>query len=384
MRIGIDISQTGKTKAGCGYVAYSLVNALAQMDSQNEYILYPTFGDVYLDPDWKISTLRVDRPNFQPGIGHRNLEGAQPFWRNPPPDFEAQLGHPDVVMANNFYCPTGLKKSRLIYLLHDLSYLTNPDWTTEANRTACFSGAFNASIYADFIITPSQYTLDQLHQIYPHFPLERAIFIPLASRFEGLAEPEPTPAVAPLKPGQFWLNVGTLEPRKNQVRLLRAYAELKSRHADALPLVLAGGKGWLLDHFEGLVQELGLGQSVRLMGYVDDASLQWLYHNCYAFLEPSLLEGFGLPVLEAMSQGAAVITSNVTSLPEVIGSAGIQVDPYSESDILNAMERLAGDQTLRLDLKTRAAERARQFSWEGFARRTLEVFEKALAASKRL
>ena len=383
MRIGIDVSQTGKMKAGCGYLAYSLVNALAEIDSHNEYILYPTFGDVYLDPEWNKTTLCIDRPNFERGLSHRNLDHAQPFWRNPPENFEAQLGNPDVVISNNFYCPTGLKKARLVFTVHDLGYLSNPEWTTEANRIACFTGVFNASIYADYIVTPSEYTLTQFRMAYPHYPVERTVANQLASRFQGLPEPEQPAALSQLISDHFWLNVGTLEPRKNQEGLLQAYAKFRVTHRDAYPLVLAGGKGWLLDHFDELVRDLGLSAHVLRLGYVDDASLHWLYRNCFAFLDPTLLEGFGLPALEAMSLGAAIIASNVTSYPEIVGSAGILVDPYNETDILNAIECLAGNEALRQDLKVKAAERARLFSWEGFARRTLAVCESVMAMGKR-
>ncbi len=266
MRIGIDVSQTGKNKAGCGYVAYSLVNALARLDTPNQYILYPTFGDVYLDPEWSKTTVHIHRPNFESGPGQRNLDAAQPFWRNPPDDFESQLKNPDVVISNNFYCPTGFKKACLVFLVHDLSYMSNPEWTTETNRTACFTGVFNASIYADFILTPSAYTLQQFQRAYPHYPAERTLTIPLASRFEGLPAPErPTP-LAHLTPDHFWLNVGTLEPRKNQERLLQAYAKFRLNHPDADPLVIAGGKGWLLDHFDDLVKDLGLSSQVIQLG----------------------------------------------------------------------------------------------------------------------
>ncbi len=116
---------------------------------------------------------------------------------------------------------------------------------------------------------------------------------------------------------------------------------------------------------------------------MDDASLHWLYSNCFAFLDPTLLEGFGLPVLEAMSLGAATITSNITSLPEIIDSAGIQVDPYNEADILNAMESLAANEPLRQELKANGLERARLFSWDKYARTTLSVCEKVMAIGKR-
>ena len=134
--------------------------------------------------------------------------------------------------------------------------------------------------------------------------------------------------------------MGSLEPRKNHRRLLEAYA----RSGSSLPLVLAGGKGWLMDDFMGPGERPA---GVVLTGYVADSELEWLYRNCFGFVYPSLFEGFGMPVLEALSLGAPVICSNTTSLPEVAGEAGLLVDPLDAGAIAAAMARLAsrGDRT---------------------------------------
>ena len=274
--------------------------------------------------------------------------------------------------------------------MHDLSYLTNPEWTTEENRLACFTGVFNAAIYADYIIAPSRNTLEQFQRAYPHYPVERAAVLPLASRFQRMpvetqdfaslqpragGKPLETQDIASIKPGGFWLNVGTPEPRKNQIRLLQAYARFKAGHPDAYPLVFAGGNGWMLEQFDHTIDELGLRPNVNRLGYVDDATLHWLYRNCYAFVYPALLEGFGLPVLEAMSLGAATITANITSMPEIAGDAALQVDPYREDAILGAMEKLAADEGLRQALKVKAVERARAFNWQSYAQGVLAICE---------
>ena len=156
MRIGFDVSQTGRLKAGCGYFADSLIRHLVSSDTQNTYVFYPTFGDVYWDPDWPTATYQIDQPNCQRGLGHDTHEATRLFWRNPAPDFETQLGNPDVIHANNFFCPLRLQTARLVYTLHDLGFVEYPEWTTEANRLGCFTGVFHASLYADVIIAVSQ------------------------------------------------------------------------------------------------------------------------------------------------------------------------------------------------------------------------------------
>ena len=378
MRIGFDVSQTGRLKAGCGYFADSLIRGLSEIDAKNEYLLYPTFGDFYYDPDWQTTTVKVDGIRMRRGLAHETRDAAQAFWSRPPVDIEAQLGHPDVVHANNFFCPTTLRKAALVYTLYDLSFLEDPEWTTEANRSGCFDGVFNASLYADRIISISQFSRRHFLETFPHYPSARVVVVPPASRFTHravIADPEGLP---PLAPDQFWLSVGTLEPRKNQRRLLRAYAELRARWGRTFPLVLAGGQGWMMNDFEELVAELGLGSDVILTGYVSDDTLQWLYQNCFAFVYSSLFEGFGLPVLEAMSCGAAVITSTTTSLPEIVGSAGVLVDPRREEAITGAMRQLSIGEIDREMLKQQGLEQSGRFSWRQTAEQTRDVYHEVI------
>jgi glycosyltransferase involved in cell wall biosynthesis len=378
MRIGFDISQTGTARAGCGCFARSLIHHLAEIDTHNEYVLYPTFGDTFWDAAGAAATAHVDRPNFRRGLSHSTFGDMQKFWRNPGDDFESQLGTPDIVHSNNFFCPRGLSRARLIYSLHDLMFLELPESTTEANRIACFTGVFEASIRADFIVAISHYSRNHFLATFPHYPPDRVRVAHLASRFHLQPDCAQPRRLAHLQPERFWLNVGTIEPRKNQRRMLQAYARLKSESDGIFPMVLAGGKGWLMEDFERFVNELGLRQDVVILGYVDDAELQWLYQNCFAFLYPSLFEGFGLPVLEAMTLGAPVITSNRTSLPEVVGMDGLLVDPLQEEEICQAMLNLKTDPSLRATLANRSPRRAKQFSWSRTAHEVLKVYHEVM------
>jgi len=383
MRIGFDVSQTGRLKAGCGYFADSLIRSLSEIDAKNEYLLYPTFGDFYFDPEWATTTVKVDGIRIRRGLAHETPDAARAFWSRPPVDVEAQLGDPDVVHANNFFCPTTLRKAALVYTLYDLSFLEHPEWTIEANRSGCFDGVFNASLYADRIIAISQFSRRHFLETFPHYPSARVVVVPPASRFThraGIAHPEGLP---PLAPEQFWLSVGTLEPRKNQRRLLRAYAELRARWGRTFPLVLVGGQGWMMNDFQELVAELGLGSDVILTGYVSDDTLQWLYQNCFAFVYPSLFEGFGLPVLEAMSCGAAVITSTTTSLPEIVGSAGVLVDPLREEAITGAMRQLSIGEIDREMLKRQGLEQSARFSWRQTAEQARDVYRQVIGESRK-
>lgn len=197
------------------------------------------------------------------------------------------------------------------------------------------------------------------------------------------------PSYRPLSPGgggylvtalprPYILNVGTLEPRKNLEGLLRAFARAKKK---GIPhtLVITGASGWGESGLAQLPAELGIADSVLFTGFVADEALPHLYANADFFVYPSLYEGFGLPVLEAMACGTPVIASNTSSIPEVAGDAGILVDPCSEGELAAAMMRLAGDDQLRNDLKKRGINRAAGFSWEKTAQETFAVYGKVLA-----
>jgi len=378
MRVGFDVSQTGAGKTGCGYLAHGLVHALASGPDlpPMDFVFYPQFGDLF----WEPAPGSCARPGGgATGPVFRWFDRSKRFWRNPPPDFEKRLGDPDIVHSNNFFCPRGLKRARLVYTLHDLSFLENPEWTTEQNRVGCMEGVFGASLLADALLANSQATLDHFLRVFPHFPRERASVMHLASRFGPESPATPPKRLRGVEPGRFWLCVGTIEPRKNQVRLFEALAMLPG----SAPLVLAGGKGWLMDDMARVVEELGLTSRVRLTGYVSDAELAWLYRNCLGFVYPSLFEGFGLPVLEAMSLGAPVVTSNVSSLPEVAGGAALLADPLDPEAIAQAMRLLEGDPALRAGLSRRSLERAAHFGWDKAARVAASAYETALSLPRR-
>ncbi len=380
MRIGFDVSQTGKTKAGCGYLAYSLMTALAEVDSVNEYVQYPVFGDSFWDTDLSKTLCIKGDSRFSRGPAFSCFNTSKQFWRNPSHDFEDRLGAPDIIHSNNFYCPTSLGHTRLVYTLYDLAFLENPGWTTEDNRAVCFDGVFAAAMHADFIVSISQYSAEHFLRTFPHYPEKRIEVIPLGCRFNTSDQSSQSEAFSNIAPQSFWLSVGTVEPRKNHARLFEAYAAFKARHGQAAPLVLAGGKGWLMEEAVSKLRSLGIENDVVLTGYVSDETLRWLYANCYGFLYPSLFEGFGLPVLEAMAHGAPVVTSTTSSLPEVTGpDAALLVDPTDVDAIEMAMSKLVTQQGLREELSGLAQERAKVYSWDNAARQVVSIYEKTLA-----
>lgn len=379
MRIGFDISQTGNNKAGCGFLADSLIRTLTRVDDKNTYILYPHFGSDFRDPEALKTTTRIDSPSVTRIPVGRNPEEGRIFWNEMTPEKEEILGDPDIIHANNFFCPMGLTRARLVYTLHDIGFLYHPEFTTEQNRWICFNGVFRASLAADAVIAVSAFSKERFLEVFPHYPEDRVTVVHLGSRF---SQDRACNAASSLpdrfRPGEFWLSVGTLEPRKNLRRMLAAFAEYRKKTQDPFPFALAGGRGWMEDDLGAFIRSLGIEDVVIPLGYVGDKDLAWLYRNCFAFVYPSLYEGFGLPVLEAMTLGAPVITSGVTSLPEVAGEAALYVNPQDTGDLVRAFERMGTDSELRKSLKERSIIQSRKFSWERAAALTLEVYRQVM------
>lgn len=383
MRIGFDVSQTGNNKAGCGYFADSLIQAVTKLDIRNKYILYPNFGTSFWDPKGKQTTRKIDRSNVSIRLIGKNFSDSMTFWKNLPSDAEERLKNPDIIHANNYSCPRGLKMARIVYTLHDLNFLERPEWSTEQNRSVCFNGVFTASIYADFILAISRYSMEKFLEFFPHYPRERMRVVYPGSRFgKEYVSRSQDRGPKGLRPGEFWLTVGTLEPRKNLRNLLKAFAQHKKQMDDRYILALAGGKGWLEDNLQEFIKRTGLESSVRTLGYVSDNELSWLYKNCFCFVYPSLYEGFGLPVLEAMNFGAAVITSNATSLSEVGGDAVHYVDPTDQDDIAEAFNLIRKKRQYRELLKRKAVSRAEKFSWEKSAAEVLQIYDHIMTIDK--
>jgi alpha-1,3-rhamnosyl/mannosyltransferase len=234
---------------------------------------------------------------------------------------------------------------------------------------------------ARHIITDAQSTRRELIEIF-NLPADKISAIHLGVDARFLAPNLPTAAQTlarfDVRPQHYLLSVGTLEPRKNIERTLLAYATLPANLRGSLPLVLTGGKGWKDEAILARIKQIKPPGRVVLTGYVAHQELLALYASCTVFVYPSLYEGFGLPILEAMAAGAPVITSNTSAMPEVAGDAALLVDPMSVDAIAAAMQRLLEDRELAAALSARGKERARGFTWARTAQETLKVYRRVL------
>jgi glycosyltransferase involved in cell wall biosynthesis len=222
---------------------------------------------------------------------------------------------------------------------------------------------------ADVIAVVSEFTRAQLHKYFPQWA-HKVTLVPGASMLAGQSS-ERAPRDA--ADSGYFLFVGTLEPRKNLPRLLRAYRRYVQDNPRARPLKIAGGSGWGKQDIPALLLELGLEAQVELLGRVGDNKLAALYRGAYALLMPSLYEGFGLPVVEALSMGVPVITSRESAMSEVAGSAGLYVDPASERDITQAITRISEDAELYSRLVRCIPLEIVRYEWDDSARKMAEL-----------
>jgi len=374
--VGFDISQTGKQKAGCGYFSYALLNALQQYEDNIDWHLFPHFGTFHYDAfmPWKNP---FPFGKYGPRI-QTNFQ-VKKFWDSS--NLQAKLKKIDILHANNFWCPTQLNHTKLIYTLYDLGFIENHQWTTEHNRIGCLDGVFKASLYADGIIAISEYSKNHFLKIFPYFPEERLEVIYPCSRFENSFSKDKPNRLNHLNKNQFWLSVGTIEPRKNQKFLLDVYAEYLKKTHFKFPLVLAGQKGWLVDDFEDYLKKLNIEENVIVLGYVSDEELSWLYQNCFVNLYPSSFEGFGLPVLEALELGAATLTNKNTSMDEIIYSEG-QLSLNDKNQWLDKMLAFHEPCNLRDLMINKGFQQAKKFTWNNSAKKTINFYQKILKMPK--
>jgi glycosyltransferase involved in cell wall biosynthesis len=373
IKIAFDISQTGKKKAGCGTSADLILKNILKKDKKNKYLLLTNFGTDYFDPEIEINKEYL-KENTRTTEIIKNHQIVKNFWGSE--NFEEKINYPDIIHSNNFWCPKKLHFSKLVYTLYDLSFIKYPNCTTEENYKVCYTGVCNAAKYADFIISISHSTRNDFLELFPKFPSNRISVIYLFSKFVNSSIKEKkvnTKKV--LKYNYFWLIVGTIEPRKNFIFILKVYAEYLKNGGIRMPLVFAGQFGWKSNNFYKVINDLQLNEDIIVTGYVTESELLWLYKNCYASLYPSLYEGFGLPLLEAMSLGVATISSNSSSLKELFGISEFCISPLDKNLWVNKMLKLSKCKNEKNKLKKYLLERSKFFNSKKNASNFLDIYK---------
>jgi glycosyltransferase involved in cell wall biosynthesis len=373
LHIAIDAHSVGARLAGNESYAINLIEALAQIDSINKYTLYVTRREA-------VERFRGRWPNFfvSQTLPHTPLVRI-------PLTLSAELRRNPVDVLHVQFTAPPLAPCPLVVSIHDLSFEHLPDTFKRRSRIQLRLTVRSSARRAARILALSENVRQDIIETYG-IPPERVTMIPLAApdHFAPVTEEDELRRVRHTYNivGEYILSVGSIQPRKNLARLVRAYARLRDeRPGVKLPkLVLVGKKAWLYDETLQVIEESGAGDQILLTGYVSESDLPALYSGAICFVYPSYFEGFGLPPLEAMKCGAPVIVGNQTSLPEVVGDAGLMVDPFDEAEIASALARLIDNPDLRDQLRVKGLKRAAQFSWHDTARRTLEVYEQVAGA----
>jgi len=372
MRIGFDISAQSLPRSGIGQYQIHLLEALLRLDKENDYLLY-AFN---LRNRERFSSIRFPSDHYQMKVIPFPQRLITFWWmkfRSPP--LERMAGDCDLFQVSEV-CIQPAKKAKTVAMVHDLTTLLFPQYHTAGNRFL-HNQRFRRLNKVDGILANSEATK---RDILNHLDIrpEKVFVIPLGAdeRFRPMKKEDIHPVLQKYQLDKpYILFVGTLEPRKNAETLVRAFNELKQRHSIPHELVLAGRKGWL---FEPILKTIGFSPfkgDIRLLDYVEDSEVPALMNGATVFSYPSFYEGFGLPVLEAMQCGAPVVTSSVSSLPEVGGGACLYIHPESADELAETLYRVIRDYSLQKILSEKGIERAKQFSWDRCAEETLKAYE---------
>lgn len=372
MRILIDYTSAIAQGAGIGRYTRSLTDALLRVDSADQFTLFSAERPSASRPF-------PSAPNARAVTGPLDNRRMTILWHRlrAPLPIQALAGRADVLHAPDFSLAPSVG-ARTVVTLHDLAFMTHPECALPSLRAYLHRVVPRAARRADHIIAVSQRTADDLVALLG-VPREKISVIYLGVD-PSVRRVEDTVALAQVEARYglrrpFALAVGTIEPRKNYARLIEAFARARGRNDAPSQLVIAGRKGWLYDEVFATAARLGLdAEAVRFLDYAPDADLPALYTLARVVAMPSLYEGFGIPVVEAMACGTPVIAGADGSLPEIVGDAGLLVPPTEVDALADALTRLSSDEALRQQLIARGYERVRRFDWQDAAQRHVEVY----------
>ncbi len=374
MRIGFDATAAVRQGGGIGRYTRELLAALAAQEAANDYRL------IYF-------TRRVAHPlpnlpaNFHVRPVPLDDIWAARLWQRArlPLPVNWLTGPIEVYHSPDFTLPPVRRGTRTLLTVHDLSFIRDPESATPVLRNYLNVVVPRSVARADHVLADSLATQNDLMELYGTPPEKISVlYAGVSAAFHPITDAAARAAVRvkyQLGEAPFILAVGTLQPRKNYVRLIQAV----SRQRSGIRLVIAGGKGWLYDSIFAEVERLNLRERVLFPGFVDDADLPALYSAARALAYPSLYEGFGLPMLEAMACGTPVVTSTASCLPEVAGDAALCVAPTEVEALAHALATVIEDESARANLIAKGRARAAEFSWVTAAQALLAQYRALLA-----
>jgi len=368
LHIGFDAHSIGAGLGGNETYATNLIEALAEVDTQNRYTLYVTRQEA------------IDRyARRWPNVSIRKTLPHTPLIRIPL-TLAAELRRRPVDILHVQYTAPPLAPCDTVVMIHDLSFEHIPETFKRRSWMQMRITVRRTARSASHILTDSEYSRQDILRTYG-LPPERVTTTPLAasSRFKPVNDRQVLDKYG--ISGDYILAVGSIQPRKNIARLIRGYTRMLSQHPGNVPrLVIVGKRAWLFEDTIRAAAVSSANDKILFTGYVPENDLAALYTGALCFAYPSYFEGFGIPLLEAMRCGAPTITSDRTCFPEVVGDASLIIDPFDEYSIADGLWRMISDAALREQLRSRGFVQSSLFDWRHTARLTLGVYEQVFHA----
>ncbi len=361
LTIGIDFTSASRERAGIGRYARELIRALARLDHTNRYVLFvPRDAHAELLAfDWPANFSIIRAPlteRYLAALWHR---ARVPLW------IEMWIGAVDVFYSPDFLLPP-TRARRTLVTVHDLSYVRVPECFPAPLLNYLNRAVPRSVAHADLVLADAASTQRDLVDVY-HTPVAqtRVLYSGVDARFNPNITAAARARIGAVTQGKpYLLSLGTIQPRKNYVRLIQAFAKIiRDPAITDLQLLICGGRGWMFDEVFRAVEACGLRDRVIFPDYMRDEDLPALYAGATLFVYPSLYEGFGLPVAEALACGAPVVSSHASSLPEVGGDAVLYFDPRDIVGMADTICRVLTDESLRNDLRAKGFAQAKKFSW---------------------
>ncbi len=376
MLIGVNAMQVRAAKSGVGQYIYALMDSAVRMAPDEKFLIYCNAAN---EPNYSYDTTNSATKVWGLSGARRPVRLGYEYFFLPG---ELKTQNFDVFHgASNFLPPR--RVCPYVVTIHDLSYHVHPERCPPVRRQYWYAMTRRTVKIADFIITISENSRRDIIRYFPHAePRIRVVAEAAHKRFQKLDISRENSALGRLEEKlagrPYVLYLGTLEPGKNVARTVRAFDAIAGQFPDHL-LVLAGDKGWFYGSVFQAIEGAKNRDRIQYVGHVSDTEAVHLFNFADLFVFPSLYEGFGLPPLEAMACGCPVVTSNSSSIPEVVGDAAIMVNPKADRDLAAAMARVLESASLRSEMAQAGIEQASQFSWEKCAEQTLEVYREAAA-----
>lgn len=363
--------------SGVGYRQAGLVSTIIKEHPENQY----TF-DYFSRKDHQIKEQRLEKymsKSVSLNVSHFSGFVYRTVMNFIPIPYSIFFGNSaDITHFFNYVVPPKVH-GKTVVTVHDMVIKAYPETVRARTKYFLYTGLEKSMKRADIIVTDSQFSKSEIEKYYPKYA-HKVRVVPCGVDLLRFYPIDDTSEIEKVTQkfginGEYFLYIGTIEPRKNLTRLIEGYSIFAKKYPECPKLVLAGGKGWLNDEIYSSIEKLGLKNKALFTDYIPSNDMCALINGALGFLFPSIYEGFGMPPLEAMACGVPVLTSHEASLPEVVGDSAIMVDAYDTQSIADGISKLYTDENLRKVLSIKGLEQAKHYTWENASKILYGIYE---------